>query len=88
MLTSILNFLNIVGLLIIAILPRNNFDFFYNERPIGIIIMVVGILIGLASSLISSFKGNKGKLVFSAIQVVAFPVLVGIKVFLLIFKEV
>lgn len=64
----------------ITFLPRNNFDFFYNEKPIGIIIMVVGILIGLASSLISSFKGNKGKLVFSAIQVVAFPVLVGIKV--------
>lgn len=80
MLTTILNFLNIVGLLVITFLPRNNFDFFYNEKPIGIIIMVVGILIGLASSLISSFKGNKGKLVFSAIQVVAFPVLVGIKV--------
>lgn len=80
MLTTILNFLNIVGLLVITFLPRNNFDFFYNEKPIGIIIMVVGILTGLASSLISSFKGNKGKLVFSAIQVVAFPVLVGIKV--------
>lgn len=80
MLTTILNFLNIVGLLVITFIPRNNFDFFYNEKPIGIIVMVVGILIGLASSLISSFKGNKGKLVFSAIQVVAFPVLVGIKV--------
>lgn len=66
-------------------LPRNNFNFFYNEKPIGITIMVIGILIGLISSLISSFRGNKGKLVFSTIEVVAFPVLVGIKVFFINF---
>ena len=80
MLTTILNFLNIVGLLVITFLPRHNFDFFYNEKPIGIIIMVVGILIGLASSLISSFRGNKGKLTLSVMEVIAFPILVGVKI--------
>lgn len=80
MLTTILNFLNVLGLLIVTFLPRNNFDFFYNEKPIGITLMVIGILIGVVSSLISSFRGNKSKLILSVMEVIAFPILVGIKI--------